>query len=574
MKYFAFGLILVFTASIGLGQSELATETNKIYVFIVGVSDYSNDYWKKMSANLEDNIKEVSQGLYDELANKPYIEKVVLYDSINETTTSFLDNAISNELRQINEEGEPSVVLFFFIGHGKYVADEDFYIITSDTDDQIGKGSFGIMRDYMFHVNRFLKKSHVLTFIDACSSGEIENLREFRILEGHLKSNGVLHYMLTSTNDERPAFATTFSKTILRFIQDKSSNDNNFCYLSFSNSDATSALIPYTKKVYKEKGLPTEGLSQKQYIPISTFRTDKFCLDSFRGIKGCAVIGNNMQATLTFQIVDKNGAEITSGKLLAGRTFWFFGHLDTEYVVKCNWYDSFMKEPKTPEFKLKFTSKQPIQNHFILNTHEFGNDYADLLFESSQAARTIGVDEKIITATVAEANLIKRLANIRNNEGYATNNRIDNIMKNTTGQLALTTWSKENGEWYIFGQEGTKADFKQKVLELLAESRFKEASAIVHNNYLYSGEKEKLELSRNIELAYLAADATRKEDSIASFYEAENEVWDDVTENAMSRLSAFPEIENISGNTSKEILEKLINVQISATKNIVKWLGM
>ncbi|TXN35707.1 hypothetical protein FVB32_14130 [Flagellimonas hymeniacidonis] len=482
-----------------------------------------------------------------------------------------MDKAISEELFKLNLKGEPSVVLFFFIGHGLYIENDDFYIVTSNAKKNSGRDLFGINRDFLRHINGFLKKSHVLTFIDACSSGEIENLPFLDNMRRTWKDNGVLHYMLTSTTDARPSYGAYFSKSLLEFIRDKGKGAGKDCDLDFSYVNSTKAIIPYMRKVYLDAGKDTTELSIKKFEPIFTFSSDKFCLDSFRGIKGCGVIQNNKEIDVSCVIKNPGGKILINKELKPNEYLWFFGKLGIDYSINYSWYDSRMKEERNKKDKFNFTSENPVSELFLEGKANYSIRYADLLFQSSKAAEMIGVREEFITTRLAQAKFIERISKIADDGDYAYVERIDTLLKQSDSRVA-NNWSKRNGEWYVVESGDATINFKGKIRQLFAEGDFKKASLLSHDLYLRSGEKENLELSRDMELAFLTADLTRKEDSIQTYYNSADLPWVAVTENAITRLSPIPELQSVSDKSTVELIMKLTDIKTKVTEKIVAWI--
>ncbi len=515
----ALGISLSSTWAQNEDKVKVNRNVKNVNVFIIGINDFDSNYWKsKTDGVLKRDILNVVGQLDDFFKSKPYTHKIHVLEDKAETTKRGLKKYLENQFDSIQPH---SLVLFFFIGHGKRVMENgeiNHYLITSSTpENPTINNAFSIRKDFLNTVGSYLNNCYVLSFIDACYSGQISNMNS--LLKATLQQNeGNFHYMIASATKAQETYAAIFTKSLLKLWTDKTLQESDYCEVNFSSNEIDGAIRPYFESILEENSIFDKEF-ERNFVPTEIFplNTSDICFESFQGLKSCMLIRNNYSTDLVITLYYKENGQtkrIKGYSLNTGRSIKYFAELDIEYLVIAS---DGREEIFRKTFKIQ--KNNPLQAIAFGEVDDENKVSKEINFELFKTGKFLSSNDSIVEDKLKNYKLSSGIEALKNGEkglAIASNQFFENSNEIDLNNYQLKI-EKNEGKWFLL-QEKKVGPFKfplratpvaEVIEKLLWEANIEKAISLAKKVYKLSGELKYYSLVQELNYLKNASELTK-----------------------------------------------------------------
>lgn len=287
MRYkLAFGVFFLLASIHSQGQGA------NVNVVIVAVSEFKNQEYENLL--LSSKIKSNAVALRDFFKLHIPGANIVFFNSADSTSHQNLHRFFRTEFEKIASK---SLTLLFVISHGisrssdNPVFASDLLVVTSDTDpSNLNTTTISVNRDIIGSIELLPPGSVVLTFLDTCHSGAVDNM-SLRIQSTLQNYYGIKMMLIASTLSREKAYQASFTSALVEMWNESNSVA---CLSDYQISNEIRARLKKHLQLEADEG------HANVVIPYC----GNLCIDSFAKHSGLVLFFNPNKIALTASIKD------------------------------------------------------------------------------------------------------------------------------------------------------------------------------------------------------------------------------------------------------------------------------
>ncbi|WP_282179989.1 hypothetical protein [Maribacter stanieri] len=474
-----------------------------IHIFIVAPSAFKDSYWTKLSeSGLDASIQNSGSKLKAFFESKKYVKSVEFLDEFQETSKGAIRKKWLEKSLEIGTK--PSMIMFFFIGHGLVKTEDNLQqhlFITSDSNKNPTEDNAINISRFINRVNQDLKNSYVLTFLDTCYSGAVSD--SFSLIQNDLSLDryGLFNYLITSSAPHRKSYGAHFTKTLLKMWEE--GNEDERCTDLFGD-EMLDSLEEKFQQVLKEENIYDDeyknSFSPQRHIANSD--SDKICLETFRGHRSCFVLYNSLPVDVEFEIfvVENKVKRRIRRKFIvkSKRRKRFFPDLNKEYLI--------VSYPFSIDYK---------GQEFLINPSSDGNSLGKVILGDKsndiEYLKSVNTDLLEISKFLEIDNLSKIKVELENDlvlqNEFAVRGLQPAVLNSKTNWVGtdlkdIIEFDQESDNLLVrYKTENSiskRENFYDLIVQLMVESKTAEAEKLANLAYQYTGDTDILDLNKDI----------------------------------------------------------------------------